>query len=71
MRLVRSWRTRSGHRGEIWFRDAALNPPLELLLDANGQPHNFCTWYIDWLERQETSAGLRPAEVGSGTGREP
>lgn len=51
-------------RGEICFRDAALNPPLEMLLDANGQPHNFYTWYIDWLEQQEERAGLKPGETG-------
>ena len=65
-----SWLIMVGpHRGEIWFRDAALNPPLEALLDAHGRPHNFYTWYIDWLERQEKSVGLRSREDGPVTGR--
>ena len=38
-------------RGELRFRDCAYDPPLEPLLDANGEPHTFYTWYIDWLER--------------------
>lgn len=46
------------HRGEIWFRDVGLNPPLEQHLDATGRPHNFYTWYIAWLERQEASVGI-------------
>jgi hypothetical protein len=59
-----SWLVLVGpHRGEIWFRDCAPNPPLEPLLDANGRPHNFYTWYIDWLERQEVEVGLRPHEA--------
>lgn len=57
-----SWLVLVGpHRGEIWFRDCGPNEPLKPLLDATGQPHGFYTWYIDWLERQETSLGVRPA----------
>jgi hypothetical protein len=57
-----SWLVMTGpHRGEIWFRDAAPNAPFEPLLDAGGRPHNFYTWYLDWLERKEASVGLRPA----------
>jgi len=47
------------HRGEIWFRDCARNPPMEPLLDTNGQPHSFHTWYMDWLKREEASVGIR------------
>jgi hypothetical protein len=55
-----SWLVMVGlHRGEIWFNDAAFNPPLEQLVDVNGEPHNFYTWYIDWLERQEARVGIR------------
>lgn len=54
-----SWLVMVGpHRGEIWFSDAAPNPPLEQLLDANGRPHDFYTWYMEWLERQEASVGI-------------
>jgi len=60
-----SWLVMVGpHRGEIWFSDAALNPPLEQLVDPNGQPHSFYTWYIDWLERQEASVGIRAPRAG-------
>jgi hypothetical protein len=53
-----SWLVLVGpHRGEIWFRDCAPNPPLEPLLDASGKPHTFYTWYTDWLERNETNLG--------------
>ena len=56
-----SWLVLVGpHRGELRFRDCAYDPPLEPLLDANGEPHTFYTWYIDWLEQQEARVGLRP-----------
>jgi len=55
------------HRGGIWFRDCGYDPPLEPLLDASGKPHTFYTWYIDWLERNETRVGLRPAGTNPAT----
>lgn len=62
-----SWLVMAGpHRGEIWFRDAAFNPPLEPLLGANGRPHDFHSWYIDWLEQEEAGAELRPNQTGPG-----
>lgn len=61
-----SWLVMAGpHRGAIWFRDAVFNAPLELLLDANGRPHDFYTWYIDWLERLEAGARLRHGGIRS------
>jgi hypothetical protein len=48
------------HRGEIWFRDCGIDPPLERLLDDQGTPHNFYTRYIDWLERREARAVSAP-----------
>lgn len=54
-----SWLVMVGpRRGEIWFSDAAPNPPLEQLVDVGGRPYNFRTWYMEWLERQEASAGI-------------
>lgn len=60
-----SWLVTAGpHHGEIWFSDEGLNSPLEQLVDANGRPHSFYTWYIDWLERQEASVGIRAPRAG-------
>ena len=60
-----SWLVLEGpHRGEIWFRDCAPNPPLEPLLNEAGEPHGFYSWYIDWLERREEEYGLRQGEPG-------
>jgi hypothetical protein len=47
------------HRGELRFRDCALNPPFKPIVDGRGNRHTFYTWYIDWLERREAKAAIR------------
>lgn len=41
------------HRGELRDRDVGINPPYTPLADADGNPHDFRTWYLEWLERRE------------------
>lgn len=41
------------HRGELRDRDCAVNPPFESYKDAQGNPHTFRSWYLEWLEQRE------------------
>jgi hypothetical protein len=53
-----SWLIAVGpHRGELRFRDCAVNPPFDPHVDVHGNRHTFYTWYIEWLERHEAEAG--------------
>lgn len=47
------------HRGELRFRDCAVNPPYEAIVDARGRLHTFYTWYMDWLDRCEAKVRQR------------
>jgi hypothetical protein len=44
------------HRGELRDRDCATNPPFEPYVDAQGSPHSFRSWYLEWLQRRENEA---------------
>lgn len=44
------------HRGELRDRNVGINPPYVPFVDADGNRHNFHTWYLEWLERQEREA---------------
>ncbi|MEU9979443.1 SMI1/KNR4 family protein [Streptomyces sp. NPDC051014] len=44
------------HRGELRDRDCGVNPPFTPYIDANGNPHTFRSWYLDWLEQREREA---------------
>ncbi|MEU3569336.1 SMI1/KNR4 family protein [Kitasatospora sp. NPDC036755] len=50
-------------RGELRHRDCAVNPPYEPFVDAQGRPHTFGTWYLEWLERCERE--VREAGLGA------
>jgi hypothetical protein len=41
------------HRGEVRHRDDGPNPEFRPLVDADGRPHTFRSWYLAWLERLE------------------
>jgi hypothetical protein len=44
------------HRGELRYRECAVNPPFDPLVNAHGNRHTFRTWYLEWLERREAQA---------------
>lgn len=41
------------HYGELRFRECGLNTPYDPQFDAQGDPHTFGSWYMQWLESEE------------------